>query len=169
MVNRTRVEGGGYSKHDITTLFNRQTSYYITILHTWKKIVTKVIGWIIQVVPIFIVLRPRPRTYASTSPLVPLQLHQQQQLLSINIINSTIHHLQHAKLRILLQHLTSHAAYERSGGPPKRPAAKRPCMHYDRKTAVETAVVPHYWNARYFPVGTVTSILFSDIRTKGGT
>ena len=44
------------------------------------------------------------------------------------IINSTNHHLQHAKLRILLQHLTSHAAYERSGGPPKRPAAKRPCI-----------------------------------------
>ena len=76
---------------------------------------------------IFIILRPRPRTYASTSPLLLLQLHQQQQLLSINIINSTNHHLQHAKLRILLQHLTSHAAYERSGGPPKRPAANRPC------------------------------------------
>ena len=30
-------------------------------------------------------------------------------------------------MRILLQHLTSHAAYERSGGPPKRPTAKRPC------------------------------------------
>ena len=43
------------------------------------------------------------------------------------MINSTNHHLQHAKLRILLQHLTSHAAYERSGGPPKRPAANRPC------------------------------------------
>ena len=70
----------------------------------------------------FIILRPRPRTYASTSPLLLLQLHQQQQLLSINIINSTNHHLHHAKLRILLQHLTSHAAYERSGGPPKRPA-----------------------------------------------
>ena len=77
----------------------------------------------------FIILRPRPRTYASTSPLLLLQLHQQQQLLSINIINSTNHHLQHAKLRILLQHLTSHAAYERSGGPPKRPAAKRPCTY----------------------------------------
>ena len=63
---------------------------------------------------IFIILRPRPRTYASTSPLLLLQLHQQQQLLSIiNIIDSTNHHLQHAKLRILLQHLTSHAAYER--------------------------------------------------------
>ena len=64
-----------------------------------------------------------------------LQLHQQQQLLPINIINSTNHHLQHAKLRILLQHLTSHAAYERNGGPlwgppPKRPAAKRPCIDY---------------------------------------
>ena len=94
------------------------------------EIVTKVIGWIIQVLPIFIILRPRPRTYASTSPLLLLQLHQQQQLLSINIINSTNHHLQHAKLRILLQHLTSHAAYERSGGPPKRPAAKRPCNMY---------------------------------------
>ena len=80
---------------------------------------------------IFIILRPRPRTYASTSPLLLLQLHQQQQLLSIiNIINSTNNHLQHAKLRILLQHLTSHAAYERSGGPPKRPTAKRPCMFY---------------------------------------
>ena len=78
---------------------------------------------------IFIILRPRPRTYASTSPLLLLQLHQQRQLLSIiNIINSINHHLQHAKLRILLQHLTSHAAYERSGGPPKRPAAKRPCI-----------------------------------------
>ena len=77
---------------------------------------------------IFIILRPRPRTYASTSLLL-LQLHQQQQLLSINIINSTNHHLQHAKLRTLLQHLTSHAAYERSGGPPKRPAAKRPCIY----------------------------------------
>ena len=92
------------------------------------EIVTKVIGWIIQVLPIFIILRPRPRTYGSTSPLVLLQLHQQQQLFSINIINSTIHHLQHAKLRILLQHLTSHAAYERSCGSPKRPAAKRPCI-----------------------------------------
>ena len=51
--------------------------------------------------------------------------------LRINIINSTNHHLQHAKLRILLQHLTSHAAYERSGGPSKRPAAKRPCTYYD--------------------------------------
>ena len=84
---------------------------------------------------IFITLRPRPRTYASTSPLLLLQLHRQQQVLSIiNIINSTNHHLQHAKLRILLQHLTSHAAYERSGGPPKRPAAKRPCTHsmYDQ-------------------------------------
>ena len=43
-------------------------------------------------VSIFIILRPRPRTYASTSPLLLLQLHQQQQLLSINIlrvINST--------------------------------------------------------------------------------
>ena len=50
------------------------------------------------------------------------------QLLSINIINST-NHLQHAKLRILLQHLTSHVASERSGGPPKRPAAKRPCIY----------------------------------------
>ena len=79
---------------------------------------------------IFIILRPRPRTYASTSPLLLLTLHQQQQLLSIiNIINSTNHHLQHAKLRILLQHLTSHAAYERSGGPPKLPAAKRPCIY----------------------------------------
>ena len=70
---------------------------------------------------IVIILRPRPRTfseYASTSPLLLLQLHQQQQVLSINIINSTNHHLQHAKLRILLQHFTSHAAYERSGGPP---------------------------------------------------
>ena len=87
--------------------------------------------WIIQVLPI-IILRPRPRTYASTSsPLLLLQLHQQQQLLSINMIHSTHHHLQHAKLRILLQHLTSHAAYERSGGPPKRPAAKRPCIKYD--------------------------------------
>ena len=72
----------------------------------------------------------RPRTYASTSPLLLLQLHQQQQLLSINIIISTNHHLQHAKLRILLQHLTSHAAYERSGGPPKRPATKRPCTYW---------------------------------------
>ena len=80
---------------------------------------------------IFIILLPRPRTYASTSPLLLLQLHQQQQLLSIiNIINSTHHHLQHAKLRILLQHLTSHAVCERSGGPPKRPAAKRPCTYY---------------------------------------
>ena len=78
----------------------------------------------------FIILRPRPRTYfESTSPLLLLQLHQQQQLLSINIINSTNHHLQHAKLRILLQRLTSPAAYERSGGPPKRPAAKRPCIY----------------------------------------
>ena len=76
---------------------------------------------------IFIILRPRPRTYVSTSPLLLLQLHQQHQLLAINIINST-DHLQHVKLRILLQHLTSHAAYERSGGPPKRPAAKRPCI-----------------------------------------
>ena len=85
-----------------------------------------VIGRIIQV--FFIILRPRPRTYASTSPLLLVQLHQRQQLLSIiNIMNSTNHHLQHAKLRILLQHLTSHATYERSGGPPKRPAAKRPC------------------------------------------
>ena len=81
----------------------------------------------LQVLPFFIILRPRPRTYVSTSPLL-LQLHQQQQLLSINIINSTNHHLQHAKLRIQLQQLTSHAAYERSGGPPKRLAAKRPCM-----------------------------------------
>ena len=48
---------------------------------------------------------------------------------SIEIINSTNQHLQHAKLRILLQHLTSHATYERSGGPPKRPAAKRPCIY----------------------------------------
>ena len=79
----------------------------------------------------FIILRPRPRTYAYTSPLILLQLHQQQQLLSINIINSTNHPLQHAKLRILLQHFTSHAAYERSGGPPKRPAAKRPCISYN--------------------------------------
>ena len=39
---------------------------------------------------IFIILRPRPRTYPSTSPLLLLQLHQQQYLLSIiNIINST--------------------------------------------------------------------------------
>ena len=38
---------------------------------------------------IFTILRPRPRTYASTSPLLLLQLHQQQQLLSINMINST--------------------------------------------------------------------------------
>ena len=83
---------------------------------------------------IFIILRPRPRTYASTSPLLLLQLHQQQQLLSINIINLTSHHLQHAKLRILLQHLTSHAAYEGSGGPPKRPAAKRPCKYILRST-----------------------------------
>ena len=31
-------------------------------------------------------------------------------------------------MRILLQqHLTSHAVYERSGGPPKRTASKRPC------------------------------------------
>ena len=72
----------------------------------------------------FFILRPRPRTYASTSPLLLLQLHQQQQLLSIiNIINSTNHHLQHAKLRILLQHLTLHAAYEeaagRQSGPPR--------------------------------------------------
>ena len=114
------------------------------------EIVTKVIGWIIQVLPIFIILWPRSRTYASTSlqvtiktnllaelkhqaptttsPLLLLQLHQQQRLLSINIISSTNRHLQHAKLRILLQHLTSHAAYERSGGPPKRPAAKRLCI-----------------------------------------
>ena len=82
----------------------------------------------LQVLPFFIILRPRPRTYVSTSPLL-LQLHQQQQLLSIiNIINSANHHLQHAKLRIQLQQLTSHAAYERSGRPPKRLAAKRPCM-----------------------------------------
>ena len=47
----------------------------------------------------------------------------------ISIINSTNHHLQHAKLRILLQHLTSNAAYERSSGPPKRPAEKRPCIY----------------------------------------
>ena len=37
----------------------------------------------------FHILRPRPRKNASTSPLLLLQLHQQQQLLSINIINST--------------------------------------------------------------------------------
>ena len=93
------------------------------------EIVSKVIGWIIQVLPIFIILRPRPRTYAFSSPLLLLQLHHQQQVLSIiNIINSTNHHLQHAKLRILLQHLTSRAAYERGGGPPQRPAAKRPCI-----------------------------------------
>ena len=78
---------------------------------------------------IFIILRPRPRTYASTSPLLLLQLHQQQQLLSIiNIIIPT-NHLQHAKLWILPQHLTSHAAYERNGWPPKRPAAKHPCIY----------------------------------------
>ena len=46
---------------------------------------------------------------------------------------STNHHL-HAKLRILLQHLTSHAAYERRGGP----AAKRPCIYI--MIAVSTAV-----------------------------
>ena len=81
-------------------------------------------------------------TYASTSPLLLLQLHQQQQLLSTNIINSTNHHQQHAKLRILLQHLTSHAAYERSGGPPKRPAAKRPCMQdYYTGSSITAAVV----------------------------
>ena len=72
---------------------------------------------------IFIILRLRPRTYASTSPLLLVQLHQQQQLLSINIISSTNHHLQHTKLRILLQRLTSHAAYERAegrqSGPPR--------------------------------------------------
>ena len=45
----------------------------------------------------------RPRTYTSTSPLLLLQLHQKQQLLNIiDINNSTNHHLQHAKLRILL-------------------------------------------------------------------
>ena len=110
---------GNYFQY-VKWLYNK--TFYIL------QIVPKVVGWIIQVLPIFIILRPRPRTYASTSPLLLLQLHQQQQLLSINIINSTNHHLQHAKLRILRQHLTSHAAYERSGGPPKRPAAKRPCV-----------------------------------------
>ena len=35
--------------------------------------VTKVIGWIIQVLPIFIILRPRPRTYASTSSQVTMK------------------------------------------------------------------------------------------------
>ena len=44
MVNRTRVEGGGYSKHDIITWYdNRRVEitmylevdvYYIIILHT---------------------------------------------------------------------------------------------------------------------------------------
>ena len=74
----------------------------------------------------------------TTFPLLLLQLHQQQQLLSININDSTNHHLQRAKLRILLQRLTSHAAYERSGGPPKRPATKRPCiyLHIHGTTAV---------------------------------
>ena len=38
---------------------------------------------------ICIILVPRPRTYASNTPLLLLQLHQQQQLLSISIINST--------------------------------------------------------------------------------
>ena len=84
----------------------------------------------------FIILRPRPRTYASTSPLLLLQLHQQQQLLSINIINSTDHHLQHAKLRILLEHLTSHAAYERSAGPRKRPAAMYLLLGVSRQTTL---------------------------------
>ena len=45
-------------------------------------------------------------------------------------MNSTNHHLQHPKLRILLQHLTSHAAYDWSGAP-KRSAAKRPCSIYN--------------------------------------
>ena len=119
------------------------------------EIVTKVIGWIIQVLPIFIILRPRPRTYASTSPLLHLQLHQQQQLLSItNKINSTNHHLQHAKLRILLQHLTSHAAYERSGAPPKRPAAKRPCILYcdTRYSSVQCCIVLLSCSMRYSTV-----------------
>ena len=123
-------------------------------------IVTKVIRWIIQVLTIFIILRPRPRTYASTSPLLLLQLHQQQQLLSIiNKINSTNHHLQHAKFRMLLQHLTSHAAYERSGGPPKRPCIlyhhdpsltisqqpKRPCIlyHHDPSLLYHNSQTPH--------------------------
>ena len=102
------------------------------------EIVTKVIGWIIRVIPISIILRPRPRTYASTSPLLLLQLHQQQQLLSIiNIINSTNHHLHHAKLRILLQHLTSHAAYERSGGPLIRTSVQRTCLMYHGACKVE--------------------------------
>ena len=43
MVNRTRVEGGGYSKHDITTWYDQQAGckycrrkimYQVIILHT---------------------------------------------------------------------------------------------------------------------------------------
>ena len=121
----------------------------ITIIHAWNSNQSN--REVIQVLPIFIILRPRPRTYASTSPLLLLQLHQQQQLLSIiNIINSTNHHPQHAKLQILLQHLTSHAAYERSGGPPKRPAAKRPCKYipsvcFPSKLLLLIILVPDYY------------------------
>ena len=113
-----------------------------------------------QVLPIFIILRPRPRTYASTSPLLLLQLHQQQQVLSImNIINSTNHYLQHAKLRILLQHFTSHAAYERSGGPPKRPTAKRPCKI--KTSWHETATfIEHFFPTQEIPNSLMLWFLF---------
>ena len=105
------------------------TFYFITILHTWNSNQSNRVD---NTGPTNFLSFCGPdhahsSKYASTSPLLFLQLHQQQQLLSINIINSTNHHLQHSELRILLQHLTSHAAYERSGGPPKRPAAKRSC------------------------------------------
>ena len=105
-------------------LFCLQAKKCLIVTIYMLEIVTKVIGWIIQVFPIFIILRPRPRTYASTSPLLLLQPHQQQQMLSINKNNSTNHHLQHAKLRILLQHLTSRMqptseAAGRQSGPPR--------------------------------------------------
>ena len=78
----------------------------------------------------FIILRPGPRIYAYTSPLLLLQLHQQQQLLSIiYIIITLIITYNTLNCEYYYSILTSHAAYERSDGPSKRPAAKRPCIY----------------------------------------
>ena len=48
MVNRTRIDGGGYNKHDIITWYDQQagwissyTYYYITILRTNTNSITR--------------------------------------------------------------------------------------------------------------------------------
>ena len=60
MVDRTRTEGGGYSKHDAIAIYDQQAGcniivdgYYITILRTNANTVTRIEGGNVGIIILF--------------------------------------------------------------------------------------------------------------------